>query len=195
MTKSSKPFFDPPPKTAPCRAILDHWRGLRGTRLRPARGEIDPAMLARALQHAGIFEVRSPVLTVCQIAGTMFRKSLGFELTGRNVIHLYAPELHRAAGYRFFMMATHPCAATLELPLRFSSGERNLHEIVLLPLAPDGPDALPTLLVGVSALDSVYWKNEAILPQPKATPSFRFVDIGAGIPATSMPPDDFNAVG
>jgi hypothetical protein len=69
---------------------------LRGDRLRPRRADIDPLALARHLPNIGIFEVLSPSLTLCQSAGTAFHRTLGFELTGKNVI-----QLHRAAGYRF----------------------------------------------------------------------------------------------
>jgi hypothetical protein len=162
---------------------------LRGARLRPRRREVDPADLSRHLPRIGLFEVRTPELTLCRLAGTAFRNSLGFELTGRNVIHLYAPDLHRAAGYRFHMMAAWPCGATLELPLKFSSGLENPHEILLLPLEPDRSDAPSLLLVGMAAIGRLEWQNAAILPQLQPSSTFRFVDIGAGIPASTMPPD------
>jgi hypothetical protein len=83
----------------------------------------------------------------------------------------------------------------VELSIKFSTGDENHHEVILLPLSPDSTETLPALLVGVVALDAVEWQAAAILPQPEASPTFRFVDIGAGIPAASMPPDDFNAAG
>jgi hypothetical protein len=185
------PGFDLSLKTSPCRAVLDYWLASRGDRLRPRRAEIDPLALGRYLPNVGLFEVRSPDLTVCHLAGTAFRTSLGFELTGRNVIHLYGPDLHRAAGYRFLMMATNPCAATFEMLLRFSTGEENPHEILLLPLEPDDGETPPALLVAIAPMERVEWESTAILPQFLESPSFRFVDIGAGVPA-SWPPDDFN---
>ena len=187
-----EPSFELRPKTEPCRAILAHWQELRGNRLRPTRAEVDPTTLARSLPHAGLFEVQSLELTVCQLAGTAFHKSLGFELTGRNVIHIYAPSLHRAAGYRFLMMATHPCAAMFDMNLSFSIGTQNLHEVMLLPLGPNALGVPPALLVGIAATGAVDWESTAMLPQASQSPNFRFFDIGAGIPE-SWPPDDFNA--
>jgi hypothetical protein len=171
--------------------ILDHWRALRGDRLLPRHTEFDPAAVARYLPNVALFEVRSPDLTLCRLAGTAFRLTLGFELTGKNVNHLYAPELHRAAGYRFMTMATRPCAATVELALRFSSLPQSPHEIIFLPLEPDGAGVPPTLLVATAGIDTELWQNTAILPQLQASPTFRFIDIGAGIPASTLPPDDF----
>ena len=182
--------FDPPPKTEACRVILDHWQALRGDRLLPRHAEFDPAAVARYLPQVALFEVRSPELTLCRLAGTGFRLSLGFELTGMNVNHLYAPELHRAAGYRFTTMATQPCAATVELALRFSSQAQAPHELIFLPLEPDGPEAAPTLLVATAVIDGALWPNTAVLPQLQTSPTFRFIDIGAGIPASTLPPDD-----
>jgi len=184
-------LFDPPPKTETCQFVLGHWHALRGDRLRPRRAEIDPAAMARHLPYVGMFEVLTPELTLCRLAGTAFRSSLGFELTGRNVVHLYAPDLHRAAGYRFQTIVTRPCAATVVLDLRFSSGLENPHEVLLLPLEPDGSGAPPLILVGMSPMEAVTWQNTAVLPQLQASSSFRFVDIGAGIPDTTMPPDEF----
>lgn len=147
--------------------------------------------MARYLPQVALFEVRSPELTLCRLAGTAFRLSLGFELTGMNLNHLYAPEPHRAAGYRFTTMATRPCAATVELALRFSSQARAPHELIFLPLEPDGSEVPPTLLVATAGIDAALWQNTAILPQLQASPTFRFIDIGAGVPASTLPPDDF----
>ena len=49
----------------------------------------------------------------------------------------------------------------------------------------------PTLLLGAAGMQAVNWENIAVLPQLQAAPSFRFIDIGAGIPASTLPPDDF----
>jgi hypothetical protein len=181
--------FDPPPKTEACRVVLDHWLTLRGDRLLPRHAEFDPAAVARYLPQVALFEVRSPELTLCRLAGTAFRLSLGFELTGMNVNHLYAPELHRAAGYRFTTMAMRPCAATVELALRFSSQAQAPHELIFLPLKPDGPGVPPTLLVATAGIDAALWQNTAILSQLRTSPIFRFIDIGAGIPPSTLPPD------
>ena len=190
-----RPAADLLPRTEACRFIIDYWRRVRGDRLRPRDGEIDPAGLAKYLPHIALLEVRARDETYCRLAGTAIRLSLGFELTGKNVIHIYAPELHRAAGYRFWSMATHPCGAMFEMPLRFSTGlsigVEAPHEVVVLPLEPDSPGAPPMLLLGAAGMAAVKWENTALLPQLDASPSFRFVDIGAGIPVSSLPPDDF----
>lgn len=181
------PAFDLSPQTEACRFIVEYWRSLRGARLRPRNGEIDPAVLTRYLPHVALFEVRTPDNTYCRLAGTSVRLSLGLELTGKNVVHLYAPELHRAAGYRFWSMAMHPCGALFEMPLRFATGVDAPHEVVLLPLEPDKAGAPPLLLVGAAGRNPVNWENMAVLPQLTASPTFRFVDIGAGVPASTLP--------
>jgi hypothetical protein len=178
-------------QTETCKFLLGYWQALRGARLLPAHADIDPASLSRFLPKIGLFEVRSPDLTICRLAGTGFRASLGFELTGRNVVHLYAADLHRAAGYRFWMMATKPCGAALVLPLVFSSGSANPHEVLLLPVAPNKPDGSTLLLVGIASFERLEWENAALLPQLSASPDFDFIDIGAGRPASTLPPADF----
>ncbi len=188
---AAAPVMDLSPRTEACRFIVDYWRSLRGDRILPRNAEIDPIALMRNLPHVALFEVRTPDLTVCRLAGTTFGLSLGFELTGKNVIHLYGPDLHRAAGYRFWMMAKQPCAALFEMPLRFSTGADAPHEVVVLPLEAEGPVPAPVLLVGTAGIEAVRWQHSAGLPQLNASPSFRFFDIGAGIPASSLPPGDF----
>ncbi len=183
--------FAPRPASKPCAAILDHWQALRGDRLRPRRSEIDPAALVHFLPNIGIFEVMSPDVTLCRLAGTAFQRSLGFELTGRNVAELYGPTLFRTAGYRFHMMAMQPCAVMFDLVLRFASGAENPHEIMLLPLEPEQPEGSTPLLIGAAPIRAVEWENTAVLPQLDPSPNFRFIDIGAGIPASLFPPDDF----
>jgi hypothetical protein len=184
-------MIEPSLQTEICRLLFRQWQALRGDRLLPRRADLDPAHFAGYLPHVGLFEVHGPELTVCRLAGTSFQRSLGFELTGRNVVHIYAPDLRVAAGYRFFMMATQPCAAMLELPLRFASGAPNPHEILLLPLEPKHAEAPPLLLVAVAATDVVTWQNTAILPHLQASPTFCFIDIGAGVPASTLPPENF----
>jgi hypothetical protein len=183
--------FVPRPSSKPCGAILDHWQALRGDRLRPRRSEIDPGALVPFLPNIGIFQVISPEVTLCRLAGTAFHRSLGFELTGRNVAELYGPTLYRTAGYRFQLLATQPCGAMFDLVLQFASGAENPHEIMLLPLEPEEPGASPTLLVGAAPIRAVEWENTAVLPQLEPSPNFRFIDIGAGIPTSLFPPDDF----
>jgi hypothetical protein len=118
-TVKKMPDFEPQPRTERCRNILRHWQTLRGDRLRPCRSEIDPANMVRDLPHIGLFEVHAPDLTYCRLAGTAYRFSLGFELTGKNVVHLYAQELHRTAGYRFYMIATQPALRPWKCPCGF----------------------------------------------------------------------------
>ena len=90
------------------------------------------------------------------------------------------------------MMATQPCGALFDLPLRFQSGPENPHEILVLPLEPDKPEAPAALLVGIAPVHAVAWRNTAVLPQLGASPTFRFIDIGAGIPLSSLPPEEFS---
>ncbi len=192
MKESPDRFFDPPPRTEPCRFILDYWQGLRGDLPLPRRADVDPAAMARHLAHVGLFEVHSADLTLCRVAGTAFRLSLGFELTGKNVVQLYTSEWYRAAGYRFSSIVSWPCAATVEMSLRFSSGAEHPHEVLLLPLEP-APGARPTILVGTAGIGAVTWQNAATLPQLHSSSYFRFIDIGAGIPDSTHPPEDFGA--
>jgi hypothetical protein len=48
------------------------------------------------------------------------------------------------------------------MPLRFSLGAENTHEVMLLPLESDEPGSAPVLLVGTSAIAATGWQNAAI---------------------------------
>ncbi len=180
-----------PLKTELCLSLLHHWDALRGDRLMPYRSELDPGRLKRALPYLVIFELRSPDQFVFRLAGTAVRDMLGVELTGRNLFDFTPDAIRRTRSWRFWASATHPCGNSYEIPVAAPSGNARLHEGISLPLQPDRADAPPQLLGLFAPIQGEPWLSRERVQQLEIASRFNFIDIGAGVPATTTAPESY----
>jgi hypothetical protein len=77
------------------------------------------------------------------------------------------------------------------MPLTYPGGAVNLHEGMLLPMAPDRAGSPPLLIGSLSPLKGGHWLNQDAMPRFGATLALAFFDVGAGIPDTTDPPEDY----
>jgi len=82
------------------RAVQKHWETLRGTRIAPARTEIDPKPLAHCLDVMFVAEVVAPGVARLRLAGQQLGDLLGMEPRGMPLSVFFAaparPELAQA---------------------------------------------------------------------------------------------------
>jgi hypothetical protein len=180
-----------PLKTEPCARLLAHWDALRGDRLLPRRGEIDPAALVAILPFVSIVEVRDPDIMIYRLCGTALRDIMGFEATGLNMLDLAPGEGRRQRAYRNWVAATRPCATAYEMNLTYPSGAVYAHEGVSLPVASRDGDMPALLLRAFAPIPGMIWYNRADVPRAAGEYDFRFLDIGAGTAASIEPAEDF----
>ncbi len=180
-----------PLKTEPCARLLAYWDALRGDRLLPGRAEIDPAALVAVLPWVSIVELRDPDAMIYRLSGTALRDIMGFEATGRNMLDLVPAASRRQRAYRNWVAATRPCATAYEMNLIYSSGALYAHEGVSLPMTPARPGAPMLLLRAFAPIPGMIWYNRAEMPRAAGEYDFRFIDIGAGVPASTEPTADF----
>ena len=181
-----------PLKTEPCARLLAYWDALRGGRLLPARGEIDPAALVAVLPYMSIVELHDPDTMIYRLSGTALRDIMGIEATGLNMLDLAPSAGRRQRAYRNWVAATRPCATVYEMNLTYSSGAVYVHEGISLPVASPRADGPALLLRAFAPIPGMIWYNRAEMPRAAGEYDFRFIDIGAGVPASIEPTEDFH---
>ena len=179
------------PKTKACKVLLEVWLAWRGDRLLPRHADLDPCDLRTVLPHISVAEIHGPAATIVRLAGTVYRDTLGFELTGLNMVDL-SPEADRGIrAYRAWVAATQPCGMHAENRFFYSSSAVDSFEFLTLPLAADGPGSPPMLICAMDSLSGRRWRNNAEISLVHAPYDyFAFLDIGAGVQPPD-PPADF----
>lgn len=158
----------------------------------PRHADIDPTGLGAILPQVSILEIGTPDLMVFRLAGTGHRDIFGFELTGQNIIDISPDNLRRRRSYRMYSVATQPCGYHLEIGLPYSRGITDTFESLALPLEADVPGRPCMLIAVIESILGRQWQNRAAPAVIDATSDFfDYVDIGAGIPRSKDPPDDF----
>ena len=179
-------------ETETCRTLLDIWSDARGHNLMPHRSDIEAAALKTILPQIAIVVVGPPGANNIKLAGTAYRDIFGFEPTSRSLINVTPPEIRRLRAYRFHMGATHPCGGLAILSHAYANGASDRLEFLALPLEADVPGDPRMMICAIESILGRRWRNDTsdeIIGGPAE--SFRFVDIGAGIPANLEPPVDF----
>ncbi len=180
-------------KTEACRTLLAVWLAARGNRMVPRRAEVDPAAFRSMLRHIGITVCSRPGLVEVRLAGTGYREIFGFELTGRNLIDLTPPPLQRLRAYRGYACALQPCGALFEIALPVSAKISDMFEVLSLPIEANDNRESGMAMWSIQSIRGQRWMNKSpsgIVEGP--SDKFQFIDLGAGVPASIDPPEDFN---
>jgi hypothetical protein len=174
-----------------CQLLYEHWSEIRGDALLPSRAGIDPGRLRSILPYLQIVEVVSPSLIRCTLSGTALRDIFGFELTGRNLIDLTPPEQRRQRGWRYWIGAAQPCGCLFGGKLRFLSGALAPYLGLVLPLRPSQEGGAMLAISAIALVADRGWINERSQPELNLAGYVSFLDIGAGMPDRTDPPDDW----
>jgi hypothetical protein len=164
------------------------WLRWRGEKLLPRRADVDLGSIRRLLGSVILFELRTPDTVMVKVAGTQLREHYGFELTGTNYVEL-APQAQRPTRqYRMWQSVSRPCGSRLVREHRVQTGRVTLAEVVSVPLDGDRPAAPRMLLAHVRPYTVRYESGQ---PADESTfviaGEFTFLDIGAGVPGSTVP--------
>ena len=166
------------------------WLGWRDPgRLLPKRSSIDIGDIKQLLGRVVLLELVSADEILIRVAGSQLRDHSDFEATGKNLRSLTPAEQWALRCWRIGTVATQPCGARMiNIDTRTRSGEAVTFETVTLPIEPDEPEKPRLVLSHVAILGGVYEPPAKDRPQLAWLPEqFRFLDIGAGIPAQTGP--------
>ena len=173
--------------------LLDAWLGWRGDRLLPRRSEVDPIALKPILPLLGILEIAAKDIARFRLAGTGLRDVFGFDPSGKNAVELVRDQYRVQRAYRLYLPATMPCAYLGQNKFAYASGVPDTFESVGLPLDPDKTDGHRLIIFALDSLRGKRWRNDSGSIIDMTTDAFQFVDIGAGIPPSTIAPADFMA--
>jgi hypothetical protein len=118
-----------------------YWSEIRGTRLVPARADVDPRRIEDALEYAFILERIAPGMGRFRLAGMHLNDLMGMEVRGMPLTAFFAPEGRKAVSAALEQVFDTPAIARLTL-----SGERGVGRppldgrLLLLPLQSDFGD-------------------------------------------------------
>ncbi len=169
--------------------LFDLWDALRADGLVPRRGTIEPGRIKHLLPFILIMEQLTAGEARIRLAGTALRDLFGFEASGQNYIDLAPLRSRRERSYRMWQITHHPCGARYTRGVTFPNGLREICDGLLLPLAPDRPDRPPLAIAAEIPRHGPRWLNEARSALLEPVDDFAFVDVGAGLPEPTTPPD------
>jgi hypothetical protein len=153
-------------KHAVTRTLYDYWTRLRGERTAPARFEIEPGDIRHILGDTFILEAVDRGTYTFRLAGTRLCSAYCRELKGRNMLDLWHGKDREAMASLMAAIVEDGAAAIIGLDATNERGQSMPVEIILLPLAHDGPQH--TRILGCFApLEQPYWiGTHAVVRQP-----------------------------
>jgi hypothetical protein len=178
-----------------CRILFRHWDDIRGPAIVPRRSQLDLAKLIPILPVLQIVEVQSRSMLRCKLVGTGLRNLFGFEFTGRNYLDLAPPDGRRIRAYRHWAGIQQPCGSVFSGCIRYPSGAVASVIGIGVPLLADQEGAPPMSLTVTAQVTDRGWINERSREMIGMPEHFEFLDIGAGIPASTKPPEDWRMDG
>ncbi len=139
---------------APLAQVEAYWEALRGTRLMPARSEIDPRGIEQALEYSFIVERIAPGIARLRIAGSHLSDLMGMEVRGMPLTAFIAPSSRRQVSDTLEEVFETPATCTLTLHSEKGAGMPPLDaRILLMPLKSDLGDVSRLLGALVSVGD------------------------------------------
>lgn len=143
-------------KTEIARELYAYWNELRGRRPAPDRNSVDPSDIRRLLGDTFILEPVDRRTYRFRLAGTRLCAAYCRELKGVNFLDLWGADDREALGTLLAAITDDAAAAVLGVNGQ-ASGARNVaFEMLLLPLAHDGP-GFNRVLGGMTAMDRPFW--------------------------------------
>ncbi|MEM1429224.1 MAG: PAS domain-containing protein [Pseudomonadota bacterium] len=126
----------------PTVALLEaYWHQLRGTRLVPARSEVDPRQIEDSLEYAFILERVAPGMARFRLAGMHLSDLMGMEVRGMPVTAFFTPEARKPLSDAMEAVFDAPAIVRLTLNGETGIGRPGLDaRLLLLPLKSDFGD-------------------------------------------------------
>ena len=126
--------------SAKVRQLHAHWEQVRGRRLMPARGDIDPAALKPLLPNIVIADVFHDPLRACyRLVGTSVVEHSRFDFTGKWLHEVdFGEPQDWIALYEIIVREKRPLFDRSEIPFEDDVRPPQPYEFCMLPLSADG---------------------------------------------------------
>jgi hypothetical protein len=143
-------------KHASARMVFEHWHERRGNRPAPARADIDPVAIRRALGDTVMLAADFVDHLRFRLAGTRVCALFCREIKGEAFTELWSPESDKAIEQVLAAVTGEAVGAIAGVTGRTADGERTDLELLLLPLAHEGHARIRALGVLAPAVPP-YW--------------------------------------
>ncbi|RLL70997.1 PAS domain-containing protein [Paenirhodobacter hankyongi] len=132
-----------------------YWEALRRGRLVPARADVDPRGIERALEYAFILERVAPGMGRFRLAGMHLNDLMGMEVRGMPLTALFAPQGRKHVTEALEAVFDEPAIADLRLVSEGALGRPRLEaRLLILPMKSDLGDITRALGCLVAEGDS-----------------------------------------
>ena len=130
--------FKPDAGYATLAQVEAYWEALRGDRVMPKRGDIDPRGIDRALENAFILERIAPGVARMRVAGTHLSDLMGMEVRGMPLTALFTPETRQELSDGLEEVFQMPAIGRLDIEAAAGNGQPALvGRMLILPLKSD----------------------------------------------------------
>lgn len=172
-------------RTEPCRELAQGYGQLLrdcGGRV-PGKNGLDIGRFPVAVPHLLLSAVTKPDRCVYRLVGEAIRNRMGLkEIVGMNYYDLVARKRLASARAAMNMVVTVPCGFRSEVLEVNSSGQRNMVEVLGLPLASEEPGIDGFVLCAVGPLDpSERPRERGVWVAGTNVVSRELIDLGAGV--------------
>jgi len=178
-------------------SVLRYWEQTRGTRVAPARSEIDPRNIAQALEYTFVAELVTPEIARLRIAGRQFEDLLGMDPRGMPLGVYFSLDARDELALALSQVSQ---GGRAQLPLRGESGlgKPGLDGLLLLLPLTDGQGRI-TRVLGVLETHGQIGRTPRrfklaaqdirITPRPRSNPADKVSapETAAPVPAAPVP--------
>jgi hypothetical protein len=162
------------------------WNAWRGDALTPTRAQVKTGEVAGLMRSMMLIDVHAPEKMIFRYAGSIYQEVFGFEFTGLNYLDITEPEARPTRSKRLWDTAMQPAASVWTIP----SIEAVDFIGATVPISPDDPSDVMKLmqviipLKDIATISAAEWRKKRT--NVYFSDRFRYIDIGAGKPDTSM---------
>ncbi|SDE22336.1 PAS domain-containing protein [Kordiimonas lacus] len=168
------------------RGFLAAWDRWRGDSLLPKRDDIRLMDVPELMRGAMLLDAVSMGEFVFRYAGTLYEDMYGFDFTGKNYLDLTDEGLKPIRSKRLWGIVSQPAAAVWTTP-SVESVDFTGVSVPILPNDPSHPRKIMQIVMLTREISEVSYKVRAQRREKiYFSDHFRYIDIGAGLPDTSV---------
>ncbi|SIS73667.1 PAS domain-containing protein [Phaeovulum vinaykumarii] len=164
--------------------LRGYWEALRGGRPVPARSDVDPRGIERALEYTFILERVAPGMARFRLAGMHLSDLMGMEVRGMPLTAFFTPVARRQVAEALERVFQGPEVAELTLTAEAGIGKPSMNaRLLLLPLKSDLGDITRVLgcLVSAGEIGRTPRRFDVVSVDSKPVIAGRPVDMPAAI--------------
>lgn len=162
--------------------LCEFWDEVRGDRLLPNTGDIDPSQIAYILKDIAILDVIDPTNILYRLAGTGIAERMGEDPTGNNLIEMTAPDTRAIVSKILHLIVSHPVGAIASYENVYNTGKRAVVESLYLPLQRTKDQSDRIVSVHSREKTVTYQDEQSHSTVAAKIRELKWIDLGAGIP-------------